>query len=95
VLNLTTLEDQKIVKVEGSKSDIMLLYCFWQTYLWPDWMHHPKLGDISQHKEVIKTLNDEKRDFNFSLYNNGEQFKQALKFAKNKCMSLDMEVTGE
>lgn len=93
MIRLETSEDNKVVVVDGSKSDVMLFYCFWQTHVWPDWMNYGKLGEenetsSNQHKQVIKSLNEGR---GLSLYNVGEQFTQAIQFATNKCKLLDIE----
>ncbi len=83
-----------VVKLSGSECEVMLFYCFWQSYIWPDWMNHSKLGDESdsatrQHKAVIENVNEGRE---LLLHNCGDQFHNAQQYAADRCRLLGVEV---
>lgn len=85
------------VSVRGTPAEIMLLYCVWETHLWPTWLAYDKLGDLKdpaakQHRGVIKSINN---GHDLLLANPDRKFQEALDFAIGRCRMLDIEVVND
>lgn len=94
MIKIETTSGGKAISVRGSSAEVMLFYCFWQTSLWPDWMTYEKLGDRAdvaskQHRGVIDRIN---RGDDLILYDSGEMFEKACRFACEQCTALGVDV---
>lgn len=82
----------KSVLVTGDHSEVMLLYCIWQTIVWPEWMNYMKLTEqtaIRDFRAARKSITD---SGDIRLSGAEPIFREALTEAISRCEALEIVV---
>lgn len=86
--------NEGFVTVAGPKYELMLFYCAWQSYLWPEWMSYEGLGkDNDEFTRHYKLAVESIQAGELKLFNAQTKFQEALEFAIKTCKRVDMKIT--
>ena len=91
MLKITTDEDKKTASVSGPPHELVMFYCVWQSYLWPNWATEMDLSKDDVFSQQTKIMMDRINNNSGLLLSWSDSlFKDALVKTKNQLSIIEI-----